>query len=141
MKTKKFLYDQELTHSLTKMNGIKIIDSFAKLFCHHTNWQNATKAGRTNSRTNCQQNRIAISHQLLQLFPLPAGFLFLLIQILILNARSEVVCPKAWTQQPPKKNHFILHRHHHHQHTLSPPPPPTTPNHNHASCIAAIYYF
>ena len=44
-----------------KMNGIKIIDSFAKLFCHHTNWQNATKAGRTNSRTNCQQNRIAIS--------------------------------------------------------------------------------
>jgi len=61
MKTKKFLYDQELTHSLTKMNGIKIIDSFAKLFCHHTNWQNATKAGRTNSRTNCQQNRIAIS--------------------------------------------------------------------------------
>jgi hypothetical protein len=31
------------------------------LFCHHTNWQNATKAGRTNSRTNCQQNRIAIS--------------------------------------------------------------------------------
>ena len=27
----------------------------------HTNWQNATKAGRTNSRTNCQQNRIAIS--------------------------------------------------------------------------------
>jgi len=26
MKTKKFLYDQELTHSLTKMNGIKIID-------------------------------------------------------------------------------------------------------------------
>ena len=62
MKTKKFLYDQELTHSLTKMNGIKIIDSFAKLFCHHTNWQNATKAGRTNSRTICQQNRIAISH-------------------------------------------------------------------------------
>jgi hypothetical protein len=61
MKTKKFLYDQELTHSLTKMNGKKIIDSFAKLFCHHTNWQNATKAGRTNSRTNCQQNRIAIS--------------------------------------------------------------------------------
>ena len=65
MKTKKFLYDQELTHSLTKMNGIKIIDSFAKLFCHHTNWQNATKAGRTNSRTNCQQNRIAISRILL----------------------------------------------------------------------------
>jgi hypothetical protein len=28
----------------------------------HTNWQNVTKAGRTNSRTNCQQNRIAISH-------------------------------------------------------------------------------
>jgi len=24
MKTKKFLYDQELTHSFTKMNGIKI---------------------------------------------------------------------------------------------------------------------
>jgi hypothetical protein len=47
------------------MNGTKIIDSFAKLFCHHTNWQNATKAGRTNSRTNCQQNRIAISRILL----------------------------------------------------------------------------
>ena len=27
----------------------------------HTNWQNVTKAGRTNSRTNCQQIRIAIS--------------------------------------------------------------------------------
>ena len=61
MKTKKFLYDQELTHSFTKMNGIKIIDSFAKMFCPHTNWQNGTKAGRTNSKTNCQQNRIAIS--------------------------------------------------------------------------------
>jgi hypothetical protein len=64
MKTKKFLYDKELTHSFTKMNGIKIIDSFAKMFCPHTNWQNATTAGRTNSRTNCQQNRIAISRSL-----------------------------------------------------------------------------
>jgi hypothetical protein len=33
MKTKKFLYDQELTHSFTKMNGIKIIDSLFKMFC------------------------------------------------------------------------------------------------------------
>jgi hypothetical protein len=27
----------------------------------HTKWQNVAIAGRTNSRTNCQQNRIAIS--------------------------------------------------------------------------------
>jgi hypothetical protein len=27
----------------------------------HTKWQNAAKAGRTDSRTNCQQNRIAIA--------------------------------------------------------------------------------
>jgi hypothetical protein len=33
MKTKKFLYDQELTHSFTKMNGITIIDSLFKMFC------------------------------------------------------------------------------------------------------------
>jgi hypothetical protein len=33
MKTKKCLYDQELTHSFTKMNGIKIIDSLFKMFC------------------------------------------------------------------------------------------------------------
>jgi hypothetical protein len=114
-----------------------------------------TKAGRTNSRTNCQQNRIAISHQLLQLFPLPAGFLFLLIQILILNARSEVVCPKAWTQQPPKKNHFIkscigiiiintlCHPHHHQQHpTITMPvvsPPSTTSSAGHTHLLSHYY--
>ena len=34
-----------------------------------TNWQNVTKSCRTNRRTNCQQNRIAISRQCLPFCP------------------------------------------------------------------------
>ncbi len=50
------------SHGIKKlgMNGMDYVVSLV-VFCPHTNWQNATKAGRTNSRTNCQQNRIAIS--------------------------------------------------------------------------------
>ncbi len=42
------------------MNGIKN-PFICQNVLPHTKWQNAAKAGRTNSRTNCQQNKIAIS--------------------------------------------------------------------------------
>ena len=61
MKTKKFFIWPRVNPFIYKNEWRTKIDSYAKLFCPHTNWQNATKAGKTNSRTNCQQNRIAIS--------------------------------------------------------------------------------
>jgi hypothetical protein len=54
------VYGQKLTHSFTN-EWHKKFDSFTKMFCPIQIGRTGPKAGRTNSRTNCQQNRIAIS--------------------------------------------------------------------------------
>ena len=55
---------ENVYHSHEKQNGWHKKNRFIhQNVLPHTNWQNVTKSCRTNSRTNCQQNRIAISRQ------------------------------------------------------------------------------